>query len=206
MGPYVGGQVHDTRVLTGATGREIPMDRESGLFGRLQRNWWLFLLRGILAILFGIVAWIWPGLTLTMLVVFAGAWLMVDGIAELYATIKHRDIIDRIWPFILSAIVSIIAGFVIWLWPGLSAYMLIIFIGVFAIIHGILAIVSAISLRREIDNEWSIGGMGLLAVLFGLMMVIFPGAGALSLIWMIAIFSIAMGIMLIAFAFRLKNA
>lgn len=172
----------------------------------LSKYWWMFLLRGILAIVFGIVAWIWPGLTLTVMLWLTGIWLMADGILAIISIIAERDKFDRIWPVIVIGIAGILFGLFIVAFPGFSAIWLIVTIGLYAIVTGVLAIIHAIRLRKEIDNEWSMGLLGLIGIVFGLAMVIFPGAGALSLIWVIAIYAILGGIAAIVFGIRIRGA
>lgn len=171
----------------------------------LARYWWTFILRGILAVLFGIVAWAWPGLTLTTLLWLTGIWLVIDGIFAIIAAIVNRKLVERLWPLILIGLAGILFGIFIVAFPGFTVVWLIVTIGFYAIVSGISAIFHAIRLRKEIDNEWSIGLFGLLSVVFGVIMVAFPGAGALSLIWVIAIYAIAIGITEIIFGFRIRG-
>jgi uncharacterized membrane protein HdeD (DUF308 family) len=176
------------------------------LINSLSRRWWVFVVRGILAILFGVAAWAWPGLTLTTLVWFAGFWLVFDGIVGIVSTFLNRDRFERIWPLILLFIAGIGFGIFIMAYPNISVVWLIVTIGLYAIISGVFGIVQAIQLRKEIDNEWWLVGFGVISILFGLAMVVFPGAGALSLIWVIATYAIMIGIAEIFFGFRIRNA
>jgi uncharacterized membrane protein HdeD (DUF308 family) len=172
---------------------------------RLADHWWLLALRGVLAILFGIAAWLWPGLTITTLVILVGAWLLVDGVFEVFSAIANRDRVDSVWPFVIAGVVNIIAGLVILAWPGLTAIAMMYLIGAWAVITGIFGIIAAIQLRKEIENEWAIGLSGLISVVFGLVVMIFPGDGAVALVWVIGIYAILFGIALIAAGIRLRG-
>lgn len=172
---------------------------------RLADNWWLLVLRGVLAIIFGIVAWVWPGLNLTTLIILVGAWLLVDGAFQIVFAILNRARVDSVLPLIIGGLISVIGGIVILAWPGLSAIALIYLIGAWAVITGIFEIVAAIQLRKEIENEWAIGIGGLISIAFGAVVLIFPGDGAVALVWLIGIFAIVLGIALIAAGFRLRS-
>lgn len=175
------------------------------LTGTVAQNWWLFVLRGILAIIFGITAWAWPGLTLATLIWLAGFWLVFDGVFAISATVINRAEIENIWPHILVGIAAIFAGIFIMAWPGFTAVWLIVTIGIFAIWAGVVEIVEAIRLRKEIDNEWTMALLGLMNIVFGFIMVAFPGTGALSLIWLIGIYAILIGFTEIAFGFKARK-
>jgi uncharacterized membrane protein HdeD (DUF308 family) len=170
----------------------------------LAKKWWLVLLRGIVSVLFGIVAFIWPGLTLFTLVLFYGAFALVDGVIAL-ASAFGKERAAPTWWLILVGIAGIGAGVITFLWPGLTAIVLVIFIGAWALVHGIFEIIGAIRLRKEIDNEWWLILAGIVSVLFGLLVLAAPGAGALGLIWAIAAYAIIFGILLIGLSLRLRK-
>src|SRR5262245_31030988 len=153
----------------------------------LAKCWWLLLLRGIAAVLFGLLAFIWPGLTLVTLVLLYGAFALVDGVISLVAAFTGSTKAGSTWWLVVVGLLGIAAGIVTFAWPGITAILLVLFIGAWALVHGIFEIIGAIKLRKEIDNEWMLilGG----AVLFGLIVLIAPGAGALGLIWAIASYS-----------------
>jgi uncharacterized membrane protein HdeD (DUF308 family) len=170
----------------------------------LAKNWWLLLLRGIAGIIFGVLAFVWPGITLLTLVIFYGAYALIDGIFAIMAAIRGGGAQSRWW-LTLIGILGIAAGLLTFLWPGMTALVLALFIGAWSLIHGIFEIVGAIRIRKEIDNEWWLILSGALSVVFGLVMLILPGAGALALVWVIGAYSIIFGALLIGFAFRLKK-
>lgn len=170
----------------------------------LARNWWLLLLRGIAAILFGLLAFAWPGITLLSLVILYGFYALFDGLFAILAAIKGGNAESRWW-LILIGILGVAAGLLTFFWTGVTALVLTMFIGAWALIHGVFEIIGAIKIRKEIDNEWWLILSGALSVLFGLLILIMPGAGALALIWVIGAYAIVFGGMLVGFAFRLKK-
>jgi uncharacterized membrane protein HdeD (DUF308 family) len=175
------------------------------LFNALTKRWWLLLLRGIAAIVFGILAFLWPGITLLTLVVLYGAFALVDGVLSLAAAFGgHNQTIPKWW-LVLTGILGIAAGLITFFWPVITALVLILFIGAWALVRGIFEIVAAIQLRKQIEGEWMLILAGVFSILFGLGVLIFPGAGALALIWAIAIYAIAVGIVMIILSLRLRR-
>src|SRR5215831_14814800 len=120
----------------------------------LAKCWWLVLLRGIAGIVFGVLAFMWPGLTLITLVLFYGAYALVDGVIALIAAFTGAPKPVPTWWLVVVGLLGIAAGLVTFLWPGITALVLIFFIGGYAVAHGIFEIIGAIKLRHEIDNEW----------------------------------------------------
>lgn len=177
----------------------------STMLGVISRNWWIFLLRGVIAILFGIVAIVWPGLTLTTLVWLFGFYAIVDGIAAIWHGISNRDARDHRLASVLIGIAGIVTGLLVIILPGLSAIAVMILIAVWMVVTGVLQIVSAIRLRQVIANEWFLGLSGLLSVLLGLYFLVFPGSGALALVTVIGIYAIIFGVLLIDFSFRIRT-
>jgi uncharacterized membrane protein HdeD (DUF308 family) len=171
----------------------------------LAKCWWLLLLRGIAAILFGVLAFAWPGLTLVTLVLLYGAFALVDGVISLIAAFSGSAKPVPTWWLVVVGVLGIAAGVVTFVWPGITAILLILFIGAWAFVHGIFEIIGAIQLRKEIDNEWMLILGGVLSVVFGLIVLFAPGAGALALIWVIAAYSIIFGITFVALALRLRK-
>ena len=172
----------------------------------LAENWWLLLLRGIAAIAFGVLAFIWPGLTLLTLTFMWGFYAIADGVLALWAAIasKGGEIAPRWWLAVVG-VAGILAGLVTFVWPGMTALVLLMFIASWAIVIGVLQIWGAIRLRKEIEGEWLLGLSGLLWVAFGVIMFVQPGAGALALIWWIGSFAILAGCVYIALALQLKK-
>jgi uncharacterized membrane protein HdeD (DUF308 family) len=171
----------------------------------MSRNWWILLIRGILAIAFGVLAFIWPGSALGALVLLFGAYALLDGVASIVVGLTGRGAQEnRLW-LMLGGVFGVIVGVLTFVWPDITALALVYFIAAWAIITGVFSIVAAVQLRKEIDNEWLLGIAGALSILAGLYMAAFPGAGALALIWLIGAYAIVFGILLIALALRLRG-
>jgi len=181
----------------------VPVPRPT--LHALSKCWWLVLLRGIAGIVFGVLAFAWPGLTLLTLVLFYGAYALVDGILALVAAFTGGAKPAPTWWLIVVGLFGIAAGLVTFLWPGITALVLIVFIGAWAIAHGIFEIVGAIKLRKEIDNEWWLILAGVLSVIFGIVVLAAPGAGALGLVWAIGAYSFVFGILLVGLSLRLRK-
>jgi uncharacterized membrane protein HdeD (DUF308 family) len=172
----------------------------------LSQNWWMMILRGVLAIMFGVAAFVWPGLTWFSLVILFGAYALVDGVIALAAGLQNVGDSPRWWVFLLEGIVGISAGITAFLWPGLTAYVLLMVIASWAIITGILEIAAAVRLRREITNEWALALGGLLSVGLGVLLFMRPVLGGLALVWTIGAYALLFGVLLIALGFRLRSA
>jgi uncharacterized membrane protein HdeD (DUF308 family) len=172
----------------------------------LARNWWLLLLRGVISIAFGIVALFWPGATLLSLVFLWGAYAVVDGVFSLWAAITGSvgEKTSRWWLALLG-VVSIAAGVIAWVWPAKTALVLLILIAMWAIVTGMMQIWGAIKLRKEIEGEWLLGLSGSLAILLGIVLLLQPAAGALTVVWVLGGFAIVMGFANIGLALRLRK-
>ncbi len=175
------------------------------LLAGLSGNWWLILIRGIAALVFGLLALFWPGITLVTLVLFYGAFALVDGVFALGAAFVGRVSATPRWWLAIVGLLGIAAGLLTFAWPGITALVLLFFIAGWSIAIGAFQIVGALRLRKEIDNEWLLILSGALSVLFGLALFFWPGAGALALVWLIALYAIVFGVLIIAFAFRLRR-
>jgi len=188
----------------------MTIETYAGYFRRpmlhaLAKNWWLVLLRGIAGIVFGLLAFAWPGLTLLTLVLFYGAYALIDGIVALATALTGGAKPIPTWWLVVVGLLGIAAGLVTFLWPGITAFVLILFIGAWAIAHGIFEIIGAIQLRHEIDNEWMLILAGALSVIFGIVILAAPGAGALGLVWAIGAYSIVFGGLLAGLSLRLRK-
>lgn len=170
---------------------------------QLASTWWLVLIRGIAAVIFGILTIIWPGITLWVLVIFFGAYALVGGIFSVISAFRHGTE-SKAW-LIISGIISILAGLVAFAWPGITTLALLFVIAFWAIFTGVSEIIAGIKLRKVIDNEWMLIIGGLLSVVFGVLLLIWPASGALALTWLIGIFAIVYGIAMIILSVRVKN-
>ena len=172
---------------------------------RISRNWWLYTVRGVVAIIFGIVAFARPEQALQALVLVFGAYALVDGIFAMFAGIASYRYFERWWAVLLEGVVGVVIGLLTFFWPNITALVLLYFIAAWALITGIFEIVAAIQLRRMITGEWMLILGGLLSIVFGVLMFVFPVVGAVSVIWVIGIYAVVFGISEIIFAFRLRS-
>jgi len=171
----------------------------------LARNWWALVLRGLFAVLFGIIALVWPGITLGALVLLYGAYALADGVFAIASVMAGRTWGRPWWSLLVEGLVGIAVGIMTFAWPGITALVLLYLIAAWAFVTGIFEVVAAIRLREEIRGEWLLALSGILSVLFGVALVIWPGAGALALIWVIGAYAIAFGVLMIALGFRLRS-
>ena len=169
----------------------------------LANNWWTLVLRGIAAIIFGILAYLWPGITFTVVVLFFGAYALWDGVFALIGAFRTEG--ERRWSLVLEGVVGIAAGLVTFFWTGAASLALLLVIGAWAIVTGIFEIVSAIRLREEIEGEWLLLISGVLSVLFGIALAIWPAAGLVAVTWMIGAYAMVFGFLLTMLGFRLRN-
>jgi uncharacterized membrane protein HdeD (DUF308 family) len=175
------------------------------LLQALKRHWWVPVLRGVAAIIFGMMAFVYPGLTVAVLVVLFGAWVLVDGIFRVVGAIGHRSS-DPDWGWqLVIGILGIIIGFLTFRSPAITALALVIYIAAWALMIGVSEIVVAIKLRHEIKGEWFLILMGVVSILFAIMLLWNPLPGALALVWLIGSYAIVFGVLGIIFGFRLRS-
>jgi uncharacterized membrane protein HdeD (DUF308 family) len=177
---------------------------QTTLLRSLARNWWVLLLRGIAGVLFGLLAFAWPGITLLTLILFYGSFVAVIGVCEILSAIRGGTAAPRWW-LALAGIIALLAAGATFLMPGVTALVLLYIIGGWAVMHGVFEVAGAIQLRREIDNEWALILSGIISILFGLCIFVWPRATALSLIWLIGFYAIIGGVLGIFLAFRLRR-
>ena len=192
------------------------------MLDHLASRWWLLALRGVVAVLFGILALAWPGVTITALVFLFGFYALVDGLVSIASAFMpdRRTGAKRLWDnltgagrltgferlwLVLVGIAGIVFGLMAFVWPGITALVLLYLIAFWAIFIGVMQILAAVRLRREIDNEWWLIVGGAAAVVFGVIAFVDPGTGALSLVWLIAVYAILFGVTLLALALRLRG-
>lgn len=175
------------------------------LVRRLGDAWGWILLRGVAGIAFGALAFAWPGLTLVVLVVMWGAWAFVDGVFALVTAWRARDRGTPVWPLVVIGVLGIGAGLVTLIAPAIAGAALLAFIAAWAIVTGVFQVVHAIRVRKAIDHEWMLILSGILSVLIGVYILLYPDRGALAIVWLIAAWSIVFGAMLVAAALRLRK-
>lgn len=171
----------------------------------LQRGWWVLLLRGLLAIAFGVLTWFYPVASATALVLVFGAYAFVDGLLGLYAAINNRDNSRHWWVLLLWGLAGVAVGGITVIKPAVTAFILTLYIGAWALMTGVMEIISAIRLRKEIEGEWLLGLSGLVSVLFGCLVLILPGVGMMALLWLLAIYAVIFGALLVVLAFKVHK-
>ncbi len=170
----------------------------------LARNWWAFAFRGLIAVLFGLVALGLPGVTLTALIALFGAYALVDGIGAVVAGVRAAERHERWWPMVLEGVAGIGAGVLTFAWPVVTAILWIYLLSGWACISGALKIASAVRLRRGMRGAWVLAANGALAILFALSALLLPGLAILSLVWVVGAYALIRGIAFLALAFRLR--
>ena len=168
-------------------------------------SWWSLALRGLVAVLFGLAALFWPGLVLEVLILFFGAYALVDGIFALVAAFGSSGHGMRRPLLLIEGVIGILFGILALFWPGLTAFTLLYIIAFWATLSGIARIVMAVMLRREIENEWSIALSGVLSVILGIVLVLLPGAGLVAYTWLVGLLALAVGTAPIYYAFRVRG-
>jgi uncharacterized membrane protein HdeD (DUF308 family) len=175
------------------------------LIEALKRHWWVPVIRGIAAIVFGVVAFTHPGLAAATLVLFFGAWVLIDGTFRIIGAIGHRAS-DPDWGWhLVIGILGIIVGVLTFHAPGITALALVIYVAAWALMIGASEIVLAVKLWREIKGEWFLILMGLISIVFAIMLLWNPLAGAAALIWIMAWYAVIFGVLAIIFGFRLRS-
>ncbi|CAG9274481.1 HdeD family acid-resistance protein [Paraburkholderia unamae] len=183
--------------------RPVPPIGLPPILASLSAHWGWLIARGVAAILFAILAVMMPGLTVLTLAIIWGAYAIVDGAFALIYGARGGG--TRRWTYVIIGLIGVIAGLVAFFWPGETAIVLVMIIGVWAFFTGIFEIVYAIQYRHAIAHPWAVGISGLLSATVGFFFAMFPGAGALSLIWVIAAYAVLYGILMIIAAFQLRR-
>jgi uncharacterized membrane protein HdeD (DUF308 family) len=170
----------------------------------LAVSWWVLLVRGLISILFGISAYAWPGMTLVTLVSLFGAFAFLDGSFAVFNAFSGRKENENWWVLLLEGLLGIAFGIITFQAPGITATVLILYIAFWAMATGVLRIILAVRLRKEIEGEWWMVLAGLTSVVFGVLMVARPGEGALAVLWIVATWAIVGGVFLVVLAFKVK--
>ena len=182
-----------------------PAERTEALtMAQLTHNWWAIALRGVAAIIFGIIAFLMPGPTILALVTLFAAFALVDGVFALVSGVRRADR-GPDWMLVIGGIAGIAVGVVGLVSPGTFTLVLLTWIAAWAIITGVAAIAAAYRLRAVLEGELLLAVNGVVSVLFGLSLIIFPGGGAIAIIWLIAAWAIVSGVILLALAWRLRS-
>ena len=172
----------------------------------LEQSWWMLVLRGVIAVLFGVLALTLPGLTLLALVILFAAYALMGGAVSIYAAWKNRDHDSKWWIVLLLGVLSIAAGLLAIWYPAMTVLVLVVVMGANALVTGVLDIWIATRLRNEVSGKWMLLLAGGVSVVFGVFVLIFPSAGALALVWLISIQAIVIGILLMSLGFSMRAA
>jgi uncharacterized membrane protein HdeD (DUF308 family) len=170
----------------------------------LASHWWIFLIRGILALALGIAMPLFPGAAIVALAILFGAYAFVDGVVAITAAVRMNHA-DANWRWLLiEGLIGIAAGIVTFLWPGITALWLVYVFASWAILTGVLSVATAIRLRDVIANEWLMILLGVLSVAAGIVIFFVPVAGVFAIVWTISIYAILAGVVFLGLAFRLR--
>jgi uncharacterized membrane protein HdeD (DUF308 family) len=170
----------------------------------IVRNWWVFAVRGAIAILFGVLAFVRPDITLVALVALFGAYALLDGILSLSAGFMLSGS-RYFWWMLLDGILGIAVGVLTFVYPGVAAASLLLLLGAWLFVSGIFRIVAAIELRKQMDNEWVYILSGVLSIIAGVLTFARPGQSALAWLWVIGTYAILYGVMMVVLSFKLRN-
>ncbi len=171
----------------------------------LSKNWWKFVVRGVCAILFGVLAFAWPGITLLTLVILFGVFVLIEGIFSIIIAISIRKTLEDWWVLLLKGLAGVGIGFITYFAPGVTAVALILYIAVWSLVTGVLELVVAIRLRKVVQGEFWLVLSGIASIVFSFLLLARPGVGALSILWIIAIYAIIFGILLVALGLKLRG-
>lgn len=171
----------------------------------LQRSWWVLLVRGLAAIVFGVLTWMQPAASAVALLVIFGAYVLVDGALGVYGAIKNRHQSSQWWVMLIWGLAGVIVGVLTVINPAITGLVLTIYIGVWAVVTGVMQIIAAMRLRKEIEGEWLLVLSGLLSVVFGGFVLSQPMAGMMAMVWVIATYAVIFGVLMILLAFRVKK-
>jgi uncharacterized membrane protein HdeD (DUF308 family) len=177
----------------------------------ISKYWWIFPLRGAIAIAFGLACLLWPALTLGVMVLLFGLFALFEGLLTVVTSYGKGDEKGG-WTFLLEGFTGLLVCVIVllgsslgsMLWPGVAAVMLVYYIAGWAILAGVFKIITAFRIRTEAKGEWALGLSGLISILVGLILILRPGAGVLAVAWLIGAFAIVLGILqlLVGLKFR----
>jgi len=171
----------------------------------LARNWWALALRGAAAIIFGLIALFWPPAAVAALVAVFGAYALVDGILNLVAAVRAGREGQRWGVLVFEGIVSLLVGVLTLFYPGVTALALVLWVGAWSLITGVLELVAAIRLRKQIEGEWLLALSGILSIAFGILLFISPMIGAIAIAIWIGAYAVIFGALLVGLALRLRS-
>jgi uncharacterized membrane protein HdeD (DUF308 family) len=171
----------------------------------LHRTWWVLLLRGLVAIAFGVLTFAQPGVSLVALMLTFGAFTFADGILGMYAAIRGRGLSGHWWVLLLWGLVGVVVGVLTVVAPAVTALVMTIYIAAWALVTGVMQIIAALRLRKEIRGEWLLVLGGAMSVLFGGFVLAQPGAGMMAMLWVLALYAVLLGLVMVLLAFKVKK-
>jgi len=171
----------------------------------LSRYWWTTLFRGVLWIFFGLVAFTQPGIGLMALTYLFGGFALADGIANITRAVGGRGADQHWWLLLLSGIAAVAVGLLTLFSPGITTMVLLAWVAIWAMATGLFEMIAAVRLRKEIEGEFWLGLAGLLSVAFGIFILARPGAGMLSVLWLVGTFAMVYGLILVVAAFETRG-
>ncbi len=171
----------------------------------LVRNWWLVALRGLLSVLLGLCAFVWPGVALAVLVVLFGVFTLIHGFFVVWLAVGERGQSQRWWLLLIEGLVSIAAGVITFAWPAITVLVLLYLVAIWACLIGLLEIITALWRWRTLKHEWLLLLVGAISLVLSLILLFRPTAGTLALLWLFGAYAIISGMLLLVFAFQLRN-
>lgn len=171
----------------------------------LFEKWWVLLLRGLVSIAFAVLIWMQPAITLKAMIILFGAFALVDGVLGVWSAFSSRKDRNNWWVLMLWGLVGIGIGIITFVAPAVTALALLFYIAIWAIVTGVLEIIAAVRLRKEIQGEWLLGLAGLLSLVFGILLIMHPGAGVLAVLWLIAAYALILGVLMVILAFKVRG-
>jgi len=175
------------------------------MFDLVTRYWWVLVVRGVLAFLLGLLALGWPGLTLEVFILWFGAFALVDGVFAIFNAIGARSENDDWWLVLLGGLASVLVGVVTFRAPGLALVALLLYVAAWALVKGVVEIVAAVRLRRVIEGEFWLALGGVASIAFAVLLMAYPLMGALTLLWVIGIYAMVFGVIMVMLGFRVRS-
>jgi uncharacterized membrane protein HdeD (DUF308 family) len=171
----------------------------------LTRNWWVFLIRGLMGVVFGVLTFVQPGISLAVLVLLFGAYAFADGVFAVVSAVRRRTGSQAWWLILLEGLAGVAVGTMTLIWPGLTAIVLLYLIASWALVTGAFEIAAAVRLRKIITDEWLLVLSGVASLVLGAVLALVPGCGALALVLWIGAAALVSGVMFIVLGFRLRS-
>lgn len=193
-----------TTTVAGSHASPASDARSEAMSALLAQNWWLVALRGVVGILFGIVALLFPGSTMLSLVILFSAYMLVDGAFAIASAVRAARRHERWGWLTLEGIVNIITGVLAFLWPGLTILAFVLLIAAWAIVSGALMLAAAFRLKVDHGRWWLVLG-GVVSLVYGVLLILTPLIGALVLTWWLGAYALVFGVVLLVLAFRLRS-